>query len=330
MSRHTESRPDRPERHATANTGPYLGGCFLCHKESDCVVLREGEMGGRRCSCGLVYAYPLAEAGIKSPLADHHNDAFYAAPSQIKVDWLAKHISHGRLLEVGCGMGHFLAEARGRGFEVAGMEPNPMRAVHVREKLKIDVDQSFLHRHRIPDGSFDIVYHCDMLSHFTDPPAALAAMAKPLRADGVLFVEVGTLGGVDPRWYPWVGGIGLKHHIWLYSKRSLDLLFAKAGLEIVAERRFGLAPQIVVPKLLEMSYAMLKRLAGAAQIGPEKSRVRVNSISSTRTPQSTSFRQGYLEKLKYFLRYHVGRIAPRIGPQTYFFLLKPGSTRSPG
>ena len=316
--------PDRNDSETTTMV-PYSGGCFLCRKESDRVVLREGEMEGRQCSCGLVYAHPLTSTSIKSPLAEHHVDEFYSAPARIKVDWLASHIPCGRLLEVGCGMGHFLAEARRRGFEVTGMEPSSVRATHVRETLEIEVDQSFLHSHGLAEGSFDVVYHCDMLSHCTDPPAALDAMVRLLRPDGVLCLEVGTLGGLDPRWYPWVGGVGLKHHIWLYSRRSLGILFAQAGLDVVAERRFGLAAQIIVPKLVEKSYATAKRLArrGQRRAGSAAEKVVLNSVTDGARP--TSHRQRYLERLKFFLRYYVGRLSPRVGPQTYFFVLKPRS-----
>jgi len=193
-----------------------------------------------------VYTHPLPESFV-DPLDDHHQDEFYEAPSKIKADWLAAHCPSGRLVEVGCGKGYFLSEAHKRGYEVTGMEPNPERAEYVQNSLGIKVDEAFLHEHNLSKEHFDVVYHCDLLSHFADPRAALRQMTDLLRPGGVLCFEVGTLGGIAPAWYPWVGGVGLNHHIWLYSKNALEELFDQAGLEIVAQRRYGLAFQVVIP-----------------------------------------------------------------------------------
>src|SRR3989304_3358096 len=42
-----------------------------------------------------------------------------------KVDDLQRYVSGGRLLDVGCGAGFFLDAARGRGYQVAGVDLSP-------------------------------------------------------------------------------------------------------------------------------------------------------------------------------------------------------------
>lgn len=301
---------------------PYQDGCCLCGKPSDNVVLREGEVEGRRCECGLVYAHPMPPADTIDSLADHHFESFYAAPARIKARWLASHCPPGRLLEVGCGMGHFLEAVRERGYQVTGMEPHARRSEHVRKTLGIKVEQAFLYQHKLPPGTFDVVYHCDLLSHFADPAGALRSMTRLLRPGGMLCLEVGTLGGISPRWYPWVN-VGLKHHIWLYSYRALRKLFSSAGLDVVAERRFGLAPQVIIPQTLEAAYELGKSCFGKRSqplADQAAGRETQDLVNDEPTPSRMSAQK---ERLNFFLRYYVGRISPPIGPQTYFFVLQP-------
>ena len=50
----------------------------------------------------------------------------------------------GKMLDVGCGVGHSLVAAERLGWEAAGIEPNRTLAQHARESLGIDVIQCLL------------------------------------------------------------------------------------------------------------------------------------------------------------------------------------------
>jgi SAM-dependent methyltransferase len=153
--------------------------CFLCH-------------------CGMVYTNPKPVPGSIDYTEDNHPETFYSFPADFKASWMARYCPPGRLLEVGSGHGSLLAACRARGYEVSGLEPHPSRARYVEETLGIKVEQAFLEENRLPPGSFDIVSHCDMLAHFPDPVVSLHRMSALLRPGGVLFLEVGILGGISP------------------------------------------------------------------------------------------------------------------------------------
>src|SRR5262245_30983099 len=178
--------------------------CVVCDGVSARVVWRENGYEGRACACGTVYTTPPSREAI-DPTVDGHPDSYYAAPARRRVSWIQRYCPGGRLLEIGCGEGHFLAAAQTAGYEVAGIEPEPGRAQRAAARLGAPVHCALLES-RPPDlGQFDIVYHCDLLSHFADPIASLRTMTGFLAPDGVLAFEVGLLGGIAPWWYGLIG-----------------------------------------------------------------------------------------------------------------------------
>jgi SAM-dependent methyltransferase len=228
-----------------------------------------------------------------------HPDSFYARPAQFKVNWMAARCPMGRLLEVGCGEPSFLLAAREHGFEIAALEAHADRAARVSERLGIPVEQAFLEQDTLPAGTFDVVYHCDMLAHFPDPLGALASMMRLLKPEGVLCFEVGVLGGISTFWYRQIKELALGPHLFLYSYKSLDMLIEQAGLEVLHRTRFGLAPEVLslIPR------AGLTKLA--------------------RTLVSQERAQTLQEWTYNAVRYSAGRISPRIGPATFLFVARP-------
>ncbi len=71
-----------------------------------------------------------------------------------------------RLLEVGCGNGTFLADARDAGWQVSGLEINPAFRDFCRNELKIDdVQCGLVNNPPFGEASFDVVAMLDVLEH---------------------------------------------------------------------------------------------------------------------------------------------------------------------
>jgi SAM-dependent methyltransferase len=209
------------------------------------------------------------------------------------------------LLEVGCGEGFFLEAVRAQGFNVLGLEPNATYDQYLHER-NLPVVHEFIEENSLPEHSFDVVYHCDLLAHFPDPVRSLRAMCELLTPGGVLCFEVGLLGGVSPSWYPLVGRIGLGQHLWLYSDRAFKMLMCSAGLDILHIQYFGLAPEVLGGKLLGVLH---KRL--------------INPILQTVSPNGSKIALNASRSLRNHLRYSVGSLVPHIGPQTLLVVAKP-------
>ncbi len=271
---------------------------------------REAGYEGLLCRCGMVYTNQHGADALVDPTIEHHGQAFYSLPAELKASWVNANCPPGRLLEVGCGDGFFLKAARRHGYQVCGIEPNPRRCKQVSEELGIEIEQRFLEDSRLPRAIFDVVYHCDLLVHFPDPISALNIMTAFLRPGGVLCFEVGILGGISTAWYRVIGEIGLGEHLWLYSNLALEHLFERSDLMIEKIKYFGLVPEVVVGRVTDIfSNRVLKPLLNLAQ-----------PLRIFPSPKAALKLQGSTHA---FLRYRVGHFAPRIGPQTAFVVARP-------
>jgi SAM-dependent methyltransferase len=104
------------------------------------------------------------------------------------LDLLGPYSARGRLLDVGCGPGLLLDEARRRGYGAEGLELSDSSAAYAREDLGLTVHQTPLEEFE-PDGRrFDAVVLADVLEHLSDPVGALRRCRKLLRPGGVLCV----------------------------------------------------------------------------------------------------------------------------------------------
>jgi SAM-dependent methyltransferase len=245
-----------------------------------------------------VYVDPFPPPGAVDLAQDHHLETYYSLPAKVRLAWIERFRPSGRLLEIGCGAGQFLALAQSHGYEVAAVEPNAHSAASAAGTLGIAVEQGLVEDSALPARSFDVVFHVDLLSHFPDPVKALKKMAELAKPDGVVCFEVGVFGGLAPAWYRWVGLIGYPQHLWLYSEAAIEEVLQRAGLRIEAVQRFGLLPSTILSTL------------GNAVLRNRISRPRSARGAAAR---ATGFYRIY-SWLQYVLRYRVGRLVPPIGP----------------
>jgi SAM-dependent methyltransferase len=141
----------------------------------------------------------------------------------------------GRLLEVGCGHGLLLDEARARGFDVLGLEPSRAAAAHARGVLGLPVREETLDELDDP-GPFDAIVMADVLEHLDDPLGALDTCRALLAPGGTLVVvtpdpasRAARLAG--PSWWGF-----LPAHTYLLPRATLRRVLAERGFEVVAER----------------------------------------------------------------------------------------------
>ena len=186
--------------------------------------------------CGTVQQ-PVLPAGaeLHDLYRNMRDDAYLAeetgrrATAGRLLDLIAAFVPDGRLLDVGCGPGLLLDEARRRGYETVGLELSRASATHAREELGLDVRELALED--FPEcGSFDVVVLADVLEHLDDPVAGIAQCAALLRPGGVLCVVTpdpssATARLAGARWWGYVPA-----HTCLLPRATLRELLAAAGL----------------------------------------------------------------------------------------------------
>jgi len=200
--------------------------------------------------CGTVQQPVLPDgAALHDLYREMRDDAYLQeeagrrATANRLLDLIARHVPHGRLLDVGCGHGLLLDEARGRGYETLGLELSREAARHARERLGLDVRELPLEAfsesgNGDAPGTFDAVVLADVLEHLDDPVGAIDRCAQLLKPGGVLCVVTPdpsslTARLAGPRWWGF-----LPAHTVLLPRRTLKELIAARGLVISADVPF--------------------------------------------------------------------------------------------
>ena len=96
----------------------------------------------------------------------------------------------GRLLDVGAGIGTFLALARERGWEVTGTEVSESAIRLARKRHSLELIPGQLQEARLPAGSFEVVTLWHVLEHVPSPSSALRTANSLLSPGGMIVVAV--------------------------------------------------------------------------------------------------------------------------------------------
>ena len=138
----------------------------------------------------------------------------------------------GRLLDYGCGTGHFLARARAAGWQVAGIEP----AAGPRADASARVGQPILEPAALaglPAGSFDVITLWHVLEHVHELHNTLRQLLAALRPGGRLLLAVPNAESLDAQHYraAWAS-YDVPRHLYHFVPATMHRLLAAHGLRI--------------------------------------------------------------------------------------------------
>jgi SAM-dependent methyltransferase len=229
--------------------------CLLCNHADHTLLYTTqdrlcgipGEFRLVRCNrCGLAYLSPrpvpegIAEYYPKGydPFMWQRLDAM-SRPLRLSVRYglrrrcqlVRRYRTGGRLLDVGCATGHFLAEmARYPGWEVTGVELSEAAADFARRTYGIHVHLGDLASARFSDCAFDVVTLWDVFEHLYDPLAILAEVRRILAPDGVLILRMPSLDSWDAHVFgPYWAGLDSPRHLAIFSRRTATQILDRSG-----------------------------------------------------------------------------------------------------
>jgi SAM-dependent methyltransferase len=152
----------------------------------------------------------------------------------------------GRLLDVGCGDGRFLAAMQTQGWTVEGLETDPVAAGLARRRTGATIHETYLENAPIAGGTFDMVSLLHVLEHVPDPRETLTVAWNALRPGGTLVLALPNVGCMESEifgvvWYP----LDLPRHYWGFTPHTLTRLAEECGYAVTGLRYFPFlfAPQ---------------------------------------------------------------------------------------
>jgi SAM-dependent methyltransferase len=153
----------------------------------------------------------------------------------------------GRLLDVGCGSGAFVARMAELGWRAEGIDPDPTAVAGARE-AGLNVKQGMV-ADLAPaehDGVFDAVTLSHVIEHLHDPAGDLRRIRDLLRPGGMLWIATPNLEALGRRRFgrDWLG-LDPPRHLVLFTRASLERLVRDAGLQ-------ALPPPPASPHALQM------------------------------------------------------------------------------
>jgi SAM-dependent methyltransferase len=134
----------------------------------------------------------------------------------------------GRVLDVGCGAGHFLKVAIDRGWSAYGTEIAG-GAFEQLSSLGVNLFCGELQAANYMDGFFDVVYCSEVLEHLLDPVALLRESYRILRAGGFLYLTTPNYNSLSRRLLGSNWRVIGKEHICYFTPKTLSRALVEAG-----------------------------------------------------------------------------------------------------
>lgn len=201
----------------------------------------------RRCpACGLlfaevtdfdagrIYTEGYFQGGAPDGYVDYlGSEPLLAAEYQARLQSILRHCASGRLLEVGCATGGFLAFARAA-FAVEGLDVSAFAVEEARRKGLQVFSGSVLDCEAL-SPPYDAVALFDTIEHLPAPRATLSRLFAWLRPGGVLVLSTGDAASplaslTGKRWRLMTP----PQHLWFFSRKSLTTLLQRLGFEVLS------------------------------------------------------------------------------------------------
>jgi len=246
--------------------------CPVCADGAKCLRYRITGFRVYDClACSQVYLWPLLSEeqvremftrlytegeGSVSELKSYYEFTYEDAPSnplvQLYERWLdaiERHRSSGRLLDIGCGTGLFLAVARRRGWEPYGIDDCSEATTHARDHFGLDVWDGEFAQVQTGGKTFDAITMWDIIEHARQPVELLEAARSVLAPGGIVGISTpnqrSVLDVVAGALYRASGGrvtwplekFYIEQHFLYFTPATLEATAARAGLSVVRMQR---------------------------------------------------------------------------------------------
>ena len=153
-----------------------------------------------------------------------------------KLNWLKERNKiPGRLLDFGCGTGHFLYSAKQKGWMVTGVEPNNDARKIATSEHQLTVYESLDEIKK--EKKYDAITLFHVLEHVHDLKGTIRSLLELLKKRGSLYIAVPNRDSPDFQHYKenWAA-LDVPRHLYHFNRQSMKFLAEKYSLKIIEEK----------------------------------------------------------------------------------------------
>ncbi len=193
-------------------------------------------------NCGMIFSSPILPANkidkfYLHSTFDYDLEAFYLKKTYgYYLRQVLKNVKREeiRLLDIGCGNGFFLEEAKemGVGF-VYGIEPGKETIKKAPSWLRKNIKMGIFEKGIVKNNTYDIVCCFHTLDHIVDPNTFLQNTYESLKRGGKVLFIVHDTEGLSVKLFKEKSPIFDIEHIYLFNKTTLEKIFIKNKFKII-------------------------------------------------------------------------------------------------
>ncbi|HOS48127.1 MAG TPA: class I SAM-dependent methyltransferase [Bacteroidia bacterium] len=214
-----------------------ITNCLLCSGNHFTAVYPTEHPGLMKCTqCSLIFFNK--KPSLDELLANYNNYPRKDGISPITIKRYHQLLGRfnkfrktGKIIDVGCGNGHLLEEAKKLNWEVYGTEFTDT-AVDLCIKKGISMQKGVLDVSNYEENSFDCLFFIEVIEHINNPKEELEKFHKLLRKGGLLYITTPNFNSISSkhlksRWsiveYP--------EHLAYYTPNTLHKILTEAGFK---------------------------------------------------------------------------------------------------
>ncbi len=135
----------------------------------------------------------------------------------------------GKILDIGAGVGDFLAFVKQDGWQTIGVEPSQKaREIAINKGVNFVNETSDLE-----NNSFDIITMWHVLEHVPNLEFQIKELKRLLNPNGTLVIAVPNFKSFDANYYKeYWAAFDVPIHFWHFSKTAIKLLFEKENMKL--------------------------------------------------------------------------------------------------
>ena len=145
---------------------------------------------------------------------------------------IQNYVDHGRIMEIGCGLGYLLSYFPKEKWDRIGIEPSKDISSFGRDNLGLKILTEFLDYSTFKKDSFDVIMLFDVMEHLKDASGMIDLVKYYLKPGGLLVFGTGNIESIEAKLYGKLWGyLSTWDHISFFSIPGIKYLLDNKNLK---------------------------------------------------------------------------------------------------